>query len=107
MAEDTRAFFESLSTRGYEPLLHRVSGSYRVDIDRGDGNWQIWRVAVDHGALKVSEDTSNADCIIKCSQEEFDRLVHGHENVVAAFLQGQVEVEGNLGLAQSFQRLVH
>jgi len=33
MIDTTRAFFELLTQRGYEPLLHSVSGTIQADIE--------------------------------------------------------------------------
>ena len=62
MSDTTQAFFERLATRGHEPLLHSVSGTIRCDIEDA-GNWFV---VVNNGALTVSTDTVEADCVIVC-----------------------------------------
>jgi putative sterol carrier protein len=101
MSDTTEAFFTRLAERGYEPLLHSVSGTIRCDIaDAGS-----WFVVVKNGSLTVSRDTAGADCVIACSKEDFDRMVVGKQNPTTLLLQGKMKLTGNIGLAQMFQRL--
>jgi len=101
MTDTTQAFFERLAARGYEPLLHSISGTIRWDIeDTGS-----WFVVVNNGSLTVSRDTTGADCVLACSREDFDRMVRGKQNPITLFMQGKMKITGNLGLAQMFQRL--
>jgi putative sterol carrier protein len=101
MSETTEAFFERLAARGYEPLLHSISGTIRWDIaDAGS-----WFVVVNNGSLSVSRNTAGADCVLACSREDFDRLVVGKQNPTTLLLQGKLQITGNIGLAQIFQRL--
>jgi predicted lipid carrier protein YhbT len=101
MSDTTQAFFERLAKRGYEPLLHSVSGTIRCDIkDAGS-----WFVVVNNGALSVSKDTAGADCVIACSKEDFERMVVGKQNPTTLFIQGKMQITGNIVVAQMFQRL--
>ena len=101
MIDTTGAFFARLAERGYEPLLHNVSGTIRWDI----GDAGSWFVAVKNGSLTVSRDAAGADCVIACSREDFDRMVVGKQNPTTLFMQGRMRITGNLGLAQPFLRL--
>jgi putative sterol carrier protein len=101
MSETTQAFFERLSERGYEPLLHRISGTIRCHI----GDAGSWFVAIKNGSLTVSRDRAGADCVLACSREDFDRMVVGKQNPTTLLLQGKMKIAGNIGLAQIFQRL--
>ncbi len=101
MSDTTQAFFERLAKRGYEPLLHSISGTIRWDIaDAGS-----WFVVVKNGSLTVSRNTAGADCVVACSREDFDRMVIGKQNPTTLLLQGKMKLTGNVGLAQMFQRL--
>jgi predicted lipid carrier protein YhbT len=101
MSDTTHVFFERLATRGYEPLLHSVSGTIHSDIqDAGS-----WFVIVNNGSLTVSRDADQADCVIACRREDFERMVVGKQNPMTLFLQGKLNITGNLVLAQMFQRL--
>jgi predicted lipid carrier protein YhbT len=101
MSDTTRAFFERLATRGYEPLLHSVSGTIQSDIE-GAGNWFV---VVNNGTLSVSRDAHTADCVIACHREDFERMVVGKQNPMTLFMQGRMNITGNIVLAQMFQRL--
>ncbi len=101
MSDTTQAFFEQLAKRGYEPLLHSVSGSFHWDIE-GAGSWFV---VVKNGALSVSRDKAGADCVLACSKEDFDRMVVGKQNPTTLLMQGKMKITGNIGLAQMFQRL--
>jgi putative sterol carrier protein len=101
MSDTTQAFFERLAQRGYEPLLHNISGTIRWDL-RDVGSWFI---VVKNGSVTVSRDTAGADCVLACSREDFERMVVGKQNPTTLFMQGKMTITGNLGQAQMFQRL--
>jgi len=94
-------FFAHLAAQGYEPLLHAVSATYRIEIeDKG-----IWGVIVKDGAMTVTRDLPQANCVIICDQALFDDILQGKQNPTTAFMQGRIHVIGSLSLAQMFQRL--
>jgi putative sterol carrier protein len=101
MSDTTQAFFERLAKRGYEPLLHRVSGNIRCDIEGAES----WYVVVKKGSMTVSRDTAGADCVIACSQEDFDRMVVGKQNPTTLYMQGKLKITGDRVLSQMVQRL--
>jgi predicted lipid carrier protein YhbT len=102
MSDTTQAFFERLATRGYEPLLHSVSGTVLCDI----GDVGSWVVIVNNGSLKVDRKVAEADCVLVCHREDFERMVLGKQNPTTLFLQGKMQITGNVVLAQMFQRLL-
>ena len=101
MIDTTQAFFDRLAERGYEPLLHHVSGTIRCDIE----DVGSWFIVVNNGSLSVGRDAVRADCVLACSREDFDRMVVGKQNPTTLFLQGRMRITGNLGLAQIFMLL--
>ena len=101
MSDTTGEFFTRLAERGYEPLLHSVSGTFRWDIEDAGS----WFVVVENGSLTVSRDAVGADCVAVCSKEDFERMVVGKQNPTTLFMQGKMLITGNIGLAQMFQRL--
>jgi putative sterol carrier protein len=80
----------------FVPRLKSVSGSYLFDVE-GAGSW---RLDVDHGRVAVGEATGSADCVIRAGAEDFVRIMTGAQNLVTAWMQGLVEVEGDPSLAQ-------
>ena len=101
MSDVTLAFFDRLTTRSYEPLLHSVSGTIQCDIE----DVGSWFVTVNKGALSVSRHTMSADCAFTCSRQDFERMVVGKQNPTTLFMQGRMQITGNIVLAQMFQRL--
>ena len=99
--DTTQAFFKRLAEHGYEPLLYSISGTIRWDIqDAGS-----WFVVMKNGWLTVSRDTARADCVSACSKEDFDQMVVGKQNPTTLYLQGKMNITGNVSLLQMFQRL--
>lgn len=101
MSDTTLAFFDRLTARSYEPLLHSVSGTIQCEIE----DVGSWFVTVNKGALSVSRHMAEADCAFTCSREDFERMVVGKQNPTTLFLQGKMKLAGNVVLAQMFQRL--
>jgi putative sterol carrier protein len=101
MDDVIQTFFEQLSTHGYTPLLHEISGTYRFDIE-GKGSWGV---VVKDGVVTVTREMLKADCTLTCDQETFARIIRGEQNSTTAFMQGKLKITGDLSLAQMFQRL--
>ena len=101
MSDTTLAFFDRLTARSYEPLLHSVSGTIQCDIE----DVGSWFVTVNKGELTVSRDVTETDCAFMCSRDDFERMVVGKQNPTTLFLQGKMKVTGNISLAQMFQRI--
>lgn len=106
--QDARSFFEELAARGYEPLMHRVTGTYDFDI-AGAGHWQVHS---DAGTLHVSEirpgshHKGNPDCTIACDADEFNEILQGRQDLVTAFMQGRMQVSGSVAMGVGFQRII-
>ncbi len=105
MADPTAEFFDELAQRGYEPLLANASGTMRFDIANGRKT-ESWLLAIDKGKLTVSRSGGAADATFSAGKEEFDSLVGGEENAVAAVLRGTVSVEGSMRLIVQFRRIL-
>ena len=101
MSESVQKFFTALATRRYEPLLHSVSGTVQWIIE-GEG---YWNVVITKGAITVSRDTMVPDSVMSCSEDTFLALAKGVQNPLTAFLQGKLALQGNIALAQVFQRI--
>ena len=79
-----------------DPRLQGVSGSYRFDVE-GVGSW---RIDVRDGVAMITESTAAADCVIRCDEVDFVRIARGEQNMLTAFLQGRIQLEGDYALAQ-------
>lgn len=103
MTEPIDGFFDQLSDRGQGSLLHRATGSLRIDL-QDDGATQRWFVTIDEGDVSVSHRNGRADCVVRTSREVFEGLVGGQVNAFAATLRGVLAIEGDPTLLVLFQR---
>ncbi len=101
-AAEVRQVFERTRARAFDPRLRRVRGRYRFDVE-GIG---AFRVHVDRGRLEVLEGAGDADCVIRCDPRDFLRIARGEQNLVTAFMQGRIELEGDLALAQKLHGIL-
>lgn len=104
MSEVVSSFFESLGGRGHEPRLERQRGKIRFDLISGR-RVDHWVVAVDRGDISVSHGNADADCVIRTDRSTFEGMVAGRVNAVAAFLRGEVQMEGDVELMVFFRRM--
>ena len=109
---NARACFEALARRGHEPRLADAVGTWEFDIqDVGR-----WTVAVDHGALSVTDNTRTrtADGArapttrLRLGEDELVRLARGdrHENLFTGVIRGAIVIEGELAFAQRLQTIL-
>ena len=103
MEDLIRSFFEELAQRGYEPGLHSVTGTCRFDIVE-DGSWLL---SVCDGAMAVSQDTADADCVFVGSAADFEAIVRGEQNPLTAAMQGRVQISGDPAVGLAMQRIFH
>jgi predicted lipid carrier protein YhbT len=97
-------FFEQAVVRGHsDPMLRRTSGSCRFDVI-GVGSWLV---RADHGTLTVSEAESStpADGTLAASEGDFLLMARGQQSPLTGFMQGRVQITGNLALAERFAHL--
>ena len=104
MADPTTEFFSEIGRRGHEPLLKRVFGTVRVDLENGEQT-DHWLVSITKGDLAVSNQNIEADCVMRTSREVFDRIATGEANASATVLRGAMEIKGNPEMLVLFQRL--
>lgn len=102
--DPTGEFFDGLASRGYEPLLRKVTGCVRFDVIVGERT-EHWLVSIDTGDIRVSRGDGAADSVLRTGRESFDRLVVGELNLMAAVLRGEVALEGDPRLVVRLQRL--
>jgi len=105
------ACFEALARRGYEPRLADAVGTWEFDLE----DVGTWTVAVDHGALRVTDgaaprpadDNSAPITRLRMREDELVRLAHGdrHENLFTGVVRGAIVVEGDVAFAQRLQTL--
>jgi hypothetical protein len=89
----TEQFFENLRASGGRCLRNKACGSVRFDIADGD-RVNHWRVTADRGELRVSRDTTDADCVLYVDRDVFDGIVRGEVNGMSAMLRGAMHFDG-------------
>lgn len=102
MAERARAIFAKAAAEGRDPRLKRIRGSYRFDIE-GVGSWHV---VVDQETLRITEGAADADCVVRCDEQDFVRIANGEQNLLTAVLQGRVQVQGDMALAQKLHGFI-
>ena len=102
-AQTAREFFEQLAARtaGGSERTRGLTATYRFDVD-GAGSW---RVAVDDGAVSVSETDAAADCVIGVSEDTLLGIVNGRQSPTGALLMGRIRLEGDAALAMRLRDL--
>ena len=104
MTDATTEFFEKLARRRHEPLLKKVTGTMRFDLAQGTRTDHYF-VAVKHGAVALSDENVEADCVVRADRSLFDGIASGEENLMAAVLRGALTFQGDAHLLLGFQRL--
>jgi predicted lipid carrier protein YhbT len=104
MVETIDHFFELAVVRGHsDPMLRRTSGSCRFDII----SIGSWLVRADNGTLTVNavQSSTPADSTLTANEDDFLRMTRGQQSPLTAFMQGRLQVTGNLALAERFTHL--
>ncbi|MCV9386773.1 SCP2 sterol-binding domain-containing protein [Reichenbachiella ulvae] len=54
---------------------------------------------------QVSNEDEYADCTVKLSLSNFNKLMNGEMNAMGAFMMGKIKVEGDMGIATKLSNL--
>ena len=103
LARRIRERMETIKSRKESERFRRVKGSYLFDVE-GVGAWQV---AVDGGRLSVTEGATTGDCIVRCEPGIFLKVAEGEQNLLTAYMQGRLEIEGDMALAQWWRARRH
>jgi predicted lipid carrier protein YhbT len=105
MTDSTAEFFEGLGRRGHEPLLEKARGIVRFDLVDGKRT-DRWFVALDKGDVSVSRRNRAADCVVRADRRLFEAMARGQANAMAAYLRGELTLEGDPELLVLVQRVL-
>ena len=104
MPDTTSEFFDGLARRGHDSSLEKANGTVRFDLT-DKGKTARWRVTIAKGDLSVSRENGEADCVIHAEKQDFEEIVAGELNPMAAMLRGKMGIQGDPELVVLFQRL--
>ncbi len=103
MNPELATIIERARKRKLEPGLRNIQGRYRFDVE-GAGTW---RLHVDNGVVELLDGPGEADCIVSVDADDFVLIASGKQNLVTAYMQGRVDIEGDMVLAQALASLTH
>ena len=92
----------------YDEILKRFSDASvtvpgkKVKFDFGDQG----KIFLDGQGNKVSAEDEAADTTIKVKLEDFVAMAQGQLDPTAAFMQGKLRVEGDMGVAMQLQSVM-
>ena len=104
MTDAVTAFFDDLGRQGHVPLLERLTGTLRLEVEDGDAS-DRWLIRVDRGDVAVSRRSGKADCTLRTERDVLRAIATGRVNALAAVLRGLVGIEGDLNMLVLFQRV--
>jgi len=105
MGHSTADFLSRLSRSPATPITMKAGGTIRLDVERDVGT-EVWFVTLRDGTTQVSRQAQQPDLVIRGHQTLFDRLVLGQARLYAALMRNEINVEGDLALLSSFERLL-
>ena len=105
MTDSTAEFFHELDRRGHESLLEKATGSVRFDLADGR-RIDRWLVSLDRGDVTASRKNAAADCVVRMDRSVFDAIARGEVNGMAAYLRGDLTLEGDPELMVLIQRIL-
>ena len=94
-------FFAELPGRADPAKTAGMQNTYVFDVD-GVGQWTV---AVDDGAVSVTEGAGEADCTISASEETLLKIASGEANPTTAYMTGKLKISGDMGAALKLQKL--
>ena len=94
-------FFAQLPERADPAKTAGMSNTYVFDVE-GVGQWTV---AVEDGAVRVTEGSGEADCTISASEDTLVKIASGQANATTAYMTGKLKIQGDMGAALKLQKL--
>ena len=104
MSETTREFFDALERHGHERVLKKTNGTIRFDLEH-DHEVDHWFVEIRGGAVRVSQQNSDADTVVRSDNAFFDRMVRGEAKPLPAWLRNDITTEWKFQFIVLLERL--
>ena len=101
MPDTVQEFFDTLADRADAEKTAGMNNSYLFDIE-GAGQWLV---AVQEGAVSVTDGGGEADTTITTSEDSFMAIVRGEQNPTTAYMTGKLKIKGDMGAAMKLQKL--
>ena len=95
-------FFAHLPEKADPAKTAGMNNSYVFDVE-GVGQWTV---AVQDGAVSVSEGAGDADCTISASEDTLVKIANGEANPTTAYMTGKLKISGDMGAALKLQKLL-
>ncbi len=96
-----KEFFEALPGKVDSEKTAGMTGSYVFDIEEVGQ----WTVAVNDGAVTVTDGAGVADCTITASEETLLKIARGEANPTTAYMTGKLKIQGDMSAALKLQKL--
>ena len=97
------------SMRSRDAGTTRCSGASRGASDsivKSGNRTEHFRVAFKQGDITVTRDEEDADCVVRADRTLLNACAAGEKNIMAAFLRGEVTLQGDPQLLVIFQRIL-
>ena len=98
MPKHVRDIIDDALNSGTNADFAKITGTYRFDIEE-QGSWLI---KIAGGVPSVTKGPGDADCVLACNAEDFDGIMTGRQNLLAAHMQGRLRIEGSPAMALLF-----
>ncbi len=100
--DNLKDLFENMVTRFNPEKAAGVNAVYQFNLT-GEGGGQ-WYMTVSEGKCEVAEGTAgNPTCTITATAEDYLKIGNGELNATAAFMQGKLKIDGDMGAALKLQ----
>ena len=83
-------------------VANGLRASYRIETEQG----KDWTLEVSDGRFSVNGHRGQPDCTIRGDEDDLAHILRGEWDLLTAMLQGRVEIEGDLGIAQRLVALL-
>jgi putative sterol carrier protein len=102
--KDASEAFASIQEQFDASKAAGVEGSIQFDLTGAGGG--SWALEIAKGKCEViAGGVASPTTALNMSAEDFVDMVNGDLNAMAAFMQGKIKLQGDMGLAMKFQTI--